>query len=57
MIRRFIKPFMDMVHKAAVQFLRYWRGAPWPAKVGSLPVLGLAIGFIGLYHVLYGCRS
>lgn len=57
MIRRFIRPFMDMVQRAAIQFLKYWREAPLPGKIGTLPVLILAIGYIGLYHVLYGCRS
>lgn len=57
MIRRLLKPAMDIAHRIAVQFLKYWRGAPLPSQIGSFPVALVSMIFIGIYTYLYGCRS
>jgi len=52
----FVKPFLELVYKAVLQFLRYWLDANLGTKILTSPVLIVALLFLGVYVFLFGCR-
>lgn len=56
MLKRFIRPALDLVHRAVIQFLKFWRDAPWPKQVVMIPLALLAMLYLGFYTLFFGCR-
>lgn len=53
---KILRPAMELLYRAVVHFFKYWRDAPWAAKLMGLPLLALCLLFLGLYTFLFGCR-
>ena len=53
---RFIRPTLDLVYQAALNFLKYWRGQPWPRKLALFPAVPFALLYVGFYLFFFSCN-
>ena len=56
-MKKFIRPILDLIQNAVIEFLKFWRDSPWGTKLILSPVVLVALCYYGAYVLFYGCRS